>query len=413
MKKIFLTIIIATTFLFANIDFEHGLESYSKGNYKEAIAAFDRVLIIDENNHRARLELARTYLALNMLEASKAEFEVVLSSNPPDDVKININKFLKLIDQKTKKHKWQLLASIGFGKDSNVNSSPQESDVINYLSVTSPGFDPSGFNSTGEIDSWYLNEALDLSHIYQKRATAKYSWNNNIQIVNQNNKGTTGNIKHSDYDFLFINISTALGYRYKQYKTLLPIYYTDLTYGGDNILKTVGFKPSLTYSVNRNMFLNLRSNYYQKRYTDSVNTGKDSNFFDYSADLNYVKGMHLFSLKLTNADESKVNKNSSDNFIDKKVFTYDISYKLKYFSWITGVSYKNSTSDFQDTIVALNTKREDDFTSYTFNITKSVNKKLDVRFNITSSENSSNYEPSSYKKNAVGLTATYKFKGIL
>ncbi len=51
MNKIFF-IISVTTMLFANIDFEDGLDSYKKGNYKDAIAAFDRVLIMDENNHR-------------------------------------------------------------------------------------------------------------------------------------------------------------------------------------------------------------------------------------------------------------------------------------------------------------------------------------------------------------------------
>ena len=54
MKKIFFIISVLTTLIFANMNLENGLNLYKSGRYEEALLEFDKILMKNENNHRAR-----------------------------------------------------------------------------------------------------------------------------------------------------------------------------------------------------------------------------------------------------------------------------------------------------------------------------------------------------------------------
>lgn len=94
-----------------------------EGRAQEAIFALERVLSFAPERHRVRLDLARAYFINNNLERSRTEFERVRATNPPVNVRNNINDFLARIDaaQRAQIQQFQMFAGLDVGYDTNIN----------------------------------------------------------------------------------------------------------------------------------------------------------------------------------------------------------------------------------------------------------------------------------------------------
>ncbi|WP_108124714.1 tetratricopeptide repeat protein [Saccharospirillum mangrovi] len=93
------------------------------GETREAIFALERVLIMQPEQHRARLDLARAYYANNNLVRARTEFERVLETNPPPQVRTNIEAFLDRITaiERARDRQFNLFAGVEGGYDTNIN----------------------------------------------------------------------------------------------------------------------------------------------------------------------------------------------------------------------------------------------------------------------------------------------------
>ena len=83
--------------------FALGMAHYTSGKYSEAQVEFERVLDINPENHRARLELARSLMRSRKYSAAKTEFEKVLATNPPATVRQNIERYVARIEREAKR----------------------------------------------------------------------------------------------------------------------------------------------------------------------------------------------------------------------------------------------------------------------------------------------------------------------
>src|SRR5262245_62336704 len=93
-----------------------------------AVFALERVLALQPENHLARAEIARAYLALGEREAARREFETVRSQPIPEAAKANIERFLAAIrGAETTRVEGYIELSTGY--DSNVNSATSNSQI--------------------------------------------------------------------------------------------------------------------------------------------------------------------------------------------------------------------------------------------------------------------------------------------
>ena len=67
-----------------------GIAALESNHPTQAVFAFERVLAIDPDNSRARLELARAYFELNENEAAKEEFNYAKTLDVPEEVSATI-----------------------------------------------------------------------------------------------------------------------------------------------------------------------------------------------------------------------------------------------------------------------------------------------------------------------------------
>ena len=112
------------------INFYLGLCAFKLKKYDKAVEAFERVLIKNPNNLRARLEYARSLFYMQNYQESKKQFLMVMEQNIPIEVKQNIRKFLILIDKLQQKNLYNILLSVGLKYDSNINNDAGSDTVI-------------------------------------------------------------------------------------------------------------------------------------------------------------------------------------------------------------------------------------------------------------------------------------------
>ena len=112
-------------------DFVAGLAALEAGQPQHALMAFERVLLLQPANHRARLELARTYFLLNDHVAARREFQAVQAAGPPPNVRRRVETFLAESQRRESAQRLQLngYAELRAGWDSNVASATSDSSI--------------------------------------------------------------------------------------------------------------------------------------------------------------------------------------------------------------------------------------------------------------------------------------------
>lgn len=88
----------------------------------QAIAAFDRVLMLNPQSVRTRLELAKLYFDMGEYALAHAELDRALSANLPDRVRQNVIDFKARIDKQQSRHSHATTLVLTLGYDSNANN---------------------------------------------------------------------------------------------------------------------------------------------------------------------------------------------------------------------------------------------------------------------------------------------------
>lgn len=119
-----------------------GIAAVDSGHPTQAVFALERVLAFDQNNQRARLELARAYFEAGENEASREEFNYVLSSESSAAVSKTIGTYLTEINRrvngKTSSINFNIETKSGY--DTNINN------ATNNTTLAIPAFGNLVFN---------------------------------------------------------------------------------------------------------------------------------------------------------------------------------------------------------------------------------------------------------------------------
>jgi tetratricopeptide (TPR) repeat protein len=109
-------------------DYLLGIAAIDAGDPERGIFALERVLALQPNNHVARAEIARAYLAVGEKEAARREFETVRRQQIPEDAKASIDRYLSAIAASDITQVRGYM-EVAFGYDSNVNSATAQNQI--------------------------------------------------------------------------------------------------------------------------------------------------------------------------------------------------------------------------------------------------------------------------------------------
>jgi tetratricopeptide (TPR) repeat protein len=112
-------------------DFAFGLAALQVGKAAQAAFAFERILLLYPENDRVRLELARAHFMLGNFPEARTQFEIVLTHNPPLNVRERVKLFLAKIKEQEQavRSVFHGYLSTRLGYDSNVNAGPGDQFV--------------------------------------------------------------------------------------------------------------------------------------------------------------------------------------------------------------------------------------------------------------------------------------------
>ncbi len=171
------------------INFHYGLSAAEAGDHETASMAFDRLLIMNPNLPRVRLELSRSYFKLGLYGLAQEQFQTVLETDPPPEVQRRIRAYLETIRSRQRQHALSGSLSFSATSDSNVNISSSNDEVLFPFGtqLLIPG---------NPIRDQYLAATLQLCHSYRSSPTGNRTWDTCL---------TQYNASYSDEDQLDIS----------------------------------------------------------------------------------------------------------------------------------------------------------------------------------------------------------------
>ncbi|MFH1624499.1 MAG: surface lipoprotein assembly modifier [Pseudomonadota bacterium] len=250
-----------------DLNFYLGRAAFELQRYEAAAAAFERILIINKDLHRVRLELARAYYNLNAFVLAREEFEKVLKTNPPEAVKKNIQQFLDAISKLVTPHRISTRLALGYQFDSNVNVGPSNEEIqtnIGTFTITEA--------STPQSDFAKL-VSLNFSHTFDVGQEAGEIWSNNLSYFRSFHN------KFNEYDLGALNLSLGPGYIGEKYKFQFPVSYDSIQLGYDPYATFIGFNPSFSYVPKPSLDLTLSGTLQDRHYDRTDDAGRNGSYF--------------------------------------------------------------------------------------------------------------------------------------
>lgn len=252
------------------LNFILGRSAYETARYEIALAAYERVEMLQPENVRNALELARTQYMLHMYEDAHSGFMKVLSSpNLPDNVRLNVELFTAQIDTQLKK--WFFYGSFRAGGtyDSNVNFGSTDDQY------TLPSF---GTFSTTDPESDYIYDAsVELRHLYD------IGEKNGLVVRNQLSLLKRIYDTFEEYDTTYLSYNPALVYQ--DLKTLYEfnIMMDHMWLHQESYLNVFTMMPTMTHTLDMSTRLIGSVKYSHLNYLRSSDNTRDANVWEIGA----------------------------------------------------------------------------------------------------------------------------------
>ena len=365
-------------------DFYYGLSALFLKKYHTAISSFERVLIVNPNNNRARLELARALFESGSYLEAKSEFtKVINAKTTPQIVKQKAEKYVKKINDYFTKYKTDGILSVGVGYDSNSYNSYDGDYYINNNKISS---------SNKNKEDFFHQEFFNYNYRYDIKRRGFWYISSGFTAFNQTY------LKEENVNLTYFNFFVAPLRLYNYFNYEFPFKIEKLYYSDEDYLNmvSIGFKFKTTFNKNTKLFFN--SEYKNKLYIKD--TDKNSNTISLNSKLLFYK---LF-LKLTTSTQKKLNQNTRVD-IDKS--TNGI--KIGYFDKLLSFYYTYKDYIYKDNSTIFMSKRKDTYNSYSINYSYNFSKKSIIVLNYEFINNISNQKPYNYKKNLCSIKINYKF----
>lgn len=220
-------------------DYYYALSALETGHPDKAVFALERVIANQPDNQAAKLDLARAYYLKGEFEKSKTLFKLVLDTSPPNNVRNNINSYLKRIEKFLAANSYQTtaFAELSVGWDSNINSASDETTIsLSNILFTL---------DSNKVDA--LFSTIKASGNYLKRINKFNSYFIGGQVKSRDNIS-------QDYDTDDLMLRT--GYLYINDKTRLtiPVSYQSTYLNRENYRSVFSLSTELTQFNNKNEF---------------------------------------------------------------------------------------------------------------------------------------------------------------
>lgn len=373
------------------VNFYLGRSAYESGNYNDALAAYERVLISQPEHMKARVELARTYFVMRMYEQAEIEFTTVLLHPIPEGVRKTINEYMKKIEDAREKHMLNAMLTLTAQDDSNINNGNS------YLANLGGGDSISDRSLTGY---------LALIHTYKLAERDTY-WVTNANIYTQQ-YGV-----ENDYDVTYPFVETGWQMKKKDYVLSVLGGLEALEYGHEATFNGKSLALAYDRQLSRNEVLSTKLKMTDREYVKAAHAGRDS----VTTELNgrWQKVQPSGAIYTATASIS-VEKEKEDLRTDVSNNTYKLGFNyydkiVEKISYSAYYNFKARQNHDTTTIATLNidSKRSDTAHTIGASLINELDKRSYLTFYVNHTKNISNQELFDYDKTVAGVSYSINF----
>lgn len=370
------------------------------------IAELEAKLIENETDHKARLDLAKLYFEMGMFKESKANFETVLATEPPEQVKRNIEFFLSKIESYETRSRLSLFAEVGAGQDSNVNAHPGEAKLMDYM-VSDLGYSADGLSLSDKVASAFMQESLSGRYAYDFGRRGFWGAEVGAFVYNQSFD------EAGDFDILFREATLGASYRQPAWSLSLPISKGMMDYGGKGYMDIDSFSPLCSMMPDPLSSVALQAVWRTKKYEDSVYSGRDSEVTGGSISYSRIVGSYKAGVG-AGIEKEAVLRDGSEVFVDRGQQELRLNLATELFDFATlnmAAFYRDIR--FSDAVDATTPdKRNDRFALVSAAVQKPFGQSFAANLKANYSRNDSNYKPATYDKTQVLFSLNYFYGGL-
>ncbi|MCW8923742.1 MAG: surface lipoprotein assembly modifier [Gammaproteobacteria bacterium] len=381
-------------------DYYYGTAAIDVGHANQGVYALERVLVSQPNNHAARLELARGYFILQQYSRSRAEFNIVLKHNPPEDVREKIYKYLDSIRLLEDRYKTTSAAyiEVGYGTDSNINSGPDNPTII-FL------------GQTGQLNASALEQSdnvtkLKANYGISTPLTAKTSFNASI------NANLNSNSEHSELDTATYTGSAGFRFLHAQDSYSISLIAQQFSVEDDDYQQLAGINAdwsrNLSQTSTLQAFAQLSKQDFAGQQARNVNTSILGAGF--TKRFNSTLSPVLFSSIYLGQDTPERNSEIARQIAERDYYGARIGTILNISAKTSGqfsVNYQGSQYGLEDINGIL---REDDHSSAEINFTWLLSRNWSLLADASYIKNDSNNTINAYDRKQFSVSLRYEMK---
>lgn len=346
--------------------------AFKLGRLQEAMAAYERVLILEPGNTEAQTALKEIY------KQTQKEGLTVYSFDATQGTKIKTG------------------AELSVGYDTNINVNPGGDILDEYFGTQ---------GNENEISTGFIGMGGYIMATHSFDTSPKWFAKGIVTFFNQEN--FTDHL----YDLTIGGIETGIGYLGNKASLYFPVTFKSFRYLDYTMMKQFGFTPTVTTPVTKTMITTFKGIYTKRNFEKQEDKRLDSTILGGEIDIYYKPYFtHItFKYEKRNADED-----GTDTFVDAKLYTlsanssYNFTEKLK-----AKAGYKYRFTKYRDDIgtpeVPSTTLREDCLQQIDLGLFYELNDKFTLFIRDAYTYNSSNYMLGEYRKNVLssGIKISY------
>ena len=295
----------------AKLNFYLGRSAYETGHYRVALAAFERVEMLDAGNLRNKLEKARTYFMLKMYEDAQNAFEEVLENpNIPQNVRTNIELYLSKVKGIQKKSFTYASIDVDWIYDSNVNYGSLDSQY--NVSVGTLPATPVKSDSAFQV---YAN----LVNIYDIGSKNGFAIKNRVGVFLKDYSDL------NDYNIKYLVYNPSILYKETKYLAELVFGYDIMKLGSLEYLRTRYVDPRFEYSHTNTLKSMAHFKYQRKYFSQEAQSDLDSRHYELGYALQKILSPRSYvQVNLTGLREVKVHGQRID--VDYDEYRFNVVY---------------------------------------------------------------------------------------
>jgi len=370
-----------------------GTSALAVGEDQVAIQNFTKMLSIDPGLHHIRIELAKAYLAAGQKAKALQELTKVKAASPPPAILKRIEQLTAKIEASEKKYRWNLRLSQGIMYDDNINSSAGRREH-KVRTGTIAGIQ--------QLEDWASVTTINGNILYDIGAKKGLLWNTTGLFYNKSY------FDHSEFNLMRMDFTTGPWWQFDRSVFRLPVGYTEIRFGNDELGHTFHVDPSYQYNFCRYFSLRGLYSFSNNNYYDGSRSGLENHYhrFELRPIFFLFKRRHMIA---PYAGHSNLNA-------DEGKYSFDgPHYGLSYFGKFPTrtellLNYRRTHKHYDSKALPLyNRRRTDRQNIFSASVKQGLFGNFSTSFLFNYIDNDSNLELYNYHRSMYTLSVEYRF----